>query len=136
MKTNMTTEISLGIESVNPVTLSADWSRVARLLLLASLASIGSIGNVFMISAVMIEDFLRKRGNSIYSALLSILPFSQFHSSLCYRSQWDDLRILSALFYYWFFKKSKTYSFMIVNLSLYVCIFIPFLLILFPYSLF
>lgn len=61
MKTNMT-EVNLDIESVSPVTLSADWSRVARLLLLASLAAIGSIGNVFMISAVMIEDYLRKRG--------------------------------------------------------------------------
>lgn len=50
-------------ESVSPVTLSSDWSRVARLLLLASLAVIGSVGNVFMISAVMIEDHLKKRGS-------------------------------------------------------------------------
>lgn len=62
MKINMTEVNNMGIESVSPVTLSADWSRVARLLLLASLAAIGSIGNVFMISAVMIEDYLRKRG--------------------------------------------------------------------------
>lgn len=53
-------------ESVSPVTLSADWSRVARLLLLASLSTVGSIGNVFMISAVMIEDYLRKRGENQY----------------------------------------------------------------------
>lgn len=59
-------ESAIGVESVSPVTLSADWSRVARLLLLASLASIGSIGNVFMISAVMIEDYLRKKGTYIY----------------------------------------------------------------------
>lgn len=50
------------VESVSPVTLSADWSRVARLLLLASLSAVGSVGNVFMISAVMIDDYLRKRG--------------------------------------------------------------------------
>lgn len=60
------TMIDLGnasdVESVSPVTLSSDWSRVARLLLLASLAVIGSVGNVFMISAVMIEDHLKKRG--------------------------------------------------------------------------
>jgi len=49
-------------KSVSPVTLSADWSRVARLLLLASLAVIGSVGNIFMISSVMIEDHLKKRG--------------------------------------------------------------------------
>lgn len=48
--------------NISPVTLSADWSRVARLLLLASLAVIGSVGNVFMISAVMVEDHLKKRG--------------------------------------------------------------------------
>lgn len=47
---------------VSPVTLNDHWSRLARLILLAALASVGSIGNVFMISAVMIEDFLRKRG--------------------------------------------------------------------------
>lgn len=58
------THVTMGAESVSPVTLSADWSRVARLLLLASLAAVGSIGNVFMISAVMIEDYLRKRGKS------------------------------------------------------------------------
>ncbi|XP_015116055.1 melatonin receptor type 1A [Diachasma alloeum] len=49
---------------VSPVTLSADWSRVAKLLLLASLAVVGSVGNVFMISAVMVEDHLKKRGNA------------------------------------------------------------------------
>ncbi|XP_044733635.1 melatonin receptor type 1B-A-like [Chrysoperla carnea] len=50
--------------AVSPVTLSSDWSRVARLLLLATLAVIGSVGNVFMISAVMVEDHLKKRGNT------------------------------------------------------------------------
>ena len=49
--------------NISPVTLSSDWSRVARLLLFASLAVIGSIGNVFMISAVMVEDHLKKKGN-------------------------------------------------------------------------
>ena len=47
---------------VSPVTLSEEWSRVARLLLFASLAVVGSVGNVFMISAVMVEDHLKKRG--------------------------------------------------------------------------
>lgn len=47
---------------VSPVTLSSAWSRVARLLLLASLAVGGSVGNVFMISAVVVEDQLNKRG--------------------------------------------------------------------------
>ncbi|XP_029172602.1 melatonin receptor type 1B-like [Nylanderia fulva] len=49
---------------VSPVTLSSAWSRVARLLLLASLAVGGSVGNVFMISAVVVEDQLNKRGNA------------------------------------------------------------------------
>jgi len=51
-------------EQVSPVTLSDEWSRVARLLLIASLAVIGSVGNIFMISSVMIEDHLKKRGRS------------------------------------------------------------------------
>lgn len=54
---------------VSPVTLSSAWSRVARLLLLASLAVGGSVGNVFMISAVVVEDQLNKRGTP---AILSL----------------------------------------------------------------
>lgn len=49
-------------EYMSPVTLSDDWSRLARLIVLVCLSSIGSVGNVFMISAVMIDDYLRKRG--------------------------------------------------------------------------
>lgn len=49
---------------ISPVTLSSAWSRVARLLLLASMAVGGSVGNVFMISAVVVEDQLKKRGMS------------------------------------------------------------------------
>lgn len=52
-------------EGFLPVTLSADWSRVVRLLILATLAVFGSIGNVFMISSVMIEDHLKKKGKSL-----------------------------------------------------------------------
>lgn len=51
---------------ISPVTLSSAWSRVARLLLLASMAVAGSVGNVFMISAVVVEDQLKKRGMHIY----------------------------------------------------------------------
>lgn len=54
---------------VSPVTLSSAWSRVARLLLLASLAVGGSVGNVFMISAVVVEDQLNKRGTPIILSL-------------------------------------------------------------------
>lgn len=54
---------------VSPVTLSSAWSRVARLLLLASLAVGGSVGNVFMISAVVVEDQLNKRGMPIILSL-------------------------------------------------------------------
>ncbi|XP_076670191.1 adenosine receptor A1 isoform X2 [Andrena cerasifolii] len=49
---------------ISPVTLSSAWSRVARLLLLASMAVGGSVGNIFMISAVVVEDQLKKRGNA------------------------------------------------------------------------
>lgn len=49
-------------DAVSPVTLSMEWSRVARLLIMIGLSVIGSIGNVYMISSVMIEDHLNKRG--------------------------------------------------------------------------
>lgn len=63
---NMTSDGDLDI---SPVTLSSAWSRVARLLLLASLAVGGSVGNVFMISAVVVEDQLNKRGTPIILSL-------------------------------------------------------------------
>ncbi|XP_058066391.1 melatonin receptor type 1B-A-like [Anopheles bellator] len=53
-----------GTGDVSPVTLSTEWPRLARLLLLACLSVVGSIGNVFMISSVMIEDHLKKAGNA------------------------------------------------------------------------
>lgn len=69
-------------DSISPVTLSSDWSRVARLLLLAGLSAVGSVGNVFMISAVMIEDYLRRRGNK---CVLDITIFRfQFPLSFLY----------------------------------------------------
>lgn len=49
-------------DAVSPVTLSMEWSRVARLLIMIGLSVVGSIGNVYMISSVMIEDHLNKRG--------------------------------------------------------------------------
>lgn len=47
---------------VSPVTLSSEWSRLARLILLSILSVIGSVGNVFMISSPMIVDPLKKAG--------------------------------------------------------------------------
>ncbi|GAB0090237.1 G protein-coupled receptor, rhodopsin-like [Sergentomyia squamirostris] len=49
---------------ISPVTLSPEWSRVARLLLLSCLSVVGSVGNVFLISSIMIEDHLKKAGNT------------------------------------------------------------------------
>ncbi|KAL7307266.1 hypothetical protein TKK_0000463 [Trichogramma kaykai] len=60
---NVDEDVTAGL-NISPVTLSSDWSRVVRLLILLSLAVIGSVGNVFMISAVMVEDHLKKRGNA------------------------------------------------------------------------
>lgn len=62
--TILTEYTSIMTTPVSPVTLQqvSDWSRVARLLLVVGLAVIGSVGNVYMISAIMIEDHLKKRG--------------------------------------------------------------------------
>lgn len=49
-------------DDVRPVTLSSQWSRMARLLFISGLSVVGSIGNVFMVSSVMIEDHLKKAG--------------------------------------------------------------------------
>ncbi|KAL1456696.1 hypothetical protein WDU94_001404 [Cyamophila willieti] len=52
------------IESVDPSTLPYDWNRVARLLITTGLSVLGSVGNGYMVSSVMIEDHLRRRGNT------------------------------------------------------------------------
>ncbi|KAK2578781.1 hypothetical protein KPH14_008885 [Odynerus spinipes] len=72
-KTDVTMNVDL---DVSPVTLSSAWSRVARLLLLASLAVGGSVGNVFMISAVVVEDQLKKRVPPDGTCLFHCIAFS------------------------------------------------------------
>lgn len=60
---NVTQALTIS-DDVSPVTLNDHWSRLARLILLASMSTVGCVGNVFMMSAVMIEDYLRKRGKN------------------------------------------------------------------------
>lgn len=50
-------------ENVSPVTISPEWSRVGRLLMMSGLSLLGGIGNVYMISAVIVEEHLSRRGN-------------------------------------------------------------------------
>lgn len=65
--------------STHPVTLSTEWSRLARLIFLTLLSVIGSVGNIFMISAVMVEDHLKKAGNtlSFFIIFLSFLVINR-----------------------------------------------------------
>lgn len=55
-------------ESVSPVTLSTEWSRLARLIFLTIMSVIGSVGSIFMISSIMIEDQLKKAGKDEFVA--------------------------------------------------------------------
>lgn len=57
-----TSSISTTAENVSLVTISSDLSRVGRLLMMSGLSVLGSIGNVYMISAVIVEEHLSKRG--------------------------------------------------------------------------
>lgn len=79
-------------DDVRPVTLSSQWSRMARLLLISSLSVVGSIGNVFMVSSVMIEDHLKKAGNFptyTYTFRTNI----RFHSEIAlYFTIWHAMR--------------------------------------------
>lgn len=70
--TALTTKAPARFDDVRPVTLSSEWSRMARLLLISALSVVGSIGNVFMVSSVMIEDHLKKAGNFNMIAQLQI----------------------------------------------------------------
>ena len=40
------------------------WNRVVKLLVLSAVATVASVANIFVISAVLMEDHLKKRGNS------------------------------------------------------------------------
>lgn len=75
------------IKDFSPVTLSTEWSSMARLLVLACLSVIGSIGNVFMISSVMIEDHLKKAGELIHLMMMMMM----------------HLQLLSSIFFQFFF---------------------------------
>ncbi|XP_054277057.1 alpha-1A adrenergic receptor-like [Macrosteles quadrilineatus] len=55
---------SVPMGDISPVTLGPEGSKVARLLLVVGLATVGSVGNVYMISAVIVEDHLKKTGNT------------------------------------------------------------------------
>lgn len=55
--------LSLNNSEYSPVTLSPQWSRLSRLLILSALCILGSVGNIFMISSVVIEDYLKRPGN-------------------------------------------------------------------------
>lgn len=68
------------IKDFSPVTLSTEWSSMARLLVLAALSVIGSIGNVFMISSVMIEDHLKKAGKFTFFLKFCFDLILFFHS--------------------------------------------------------
>jgi hypothetical protein len=60
---NTTSEILVTTgENVSPVTISPEWSRVGRLLMMSGLSVLGSVGNVYMISAVIVEEHLSRRG--------------------------------------------------------------------------
>ncbi|CAH0389940.1 unnamed protein product [Bemisia tabaci] len=65
----MTLSPMLDAGGISPVQLAYDWSRVWRLLIMLALCVIGSIGNVYMISSVMIEDHLKKKGAAGYHPL-------------------------------------------------------------------
>lgn len=73
------------IKDFSPVTLSTEWSSMARLLVLACLAVVGSIGNVFMISSVMIEDHLKKAGE--------------------YPTDWSTIILLRSFFFFLHFQR-------------------------------
>lgn len=49
-------------ETVSPVILSSETSRLVRIIFLTIFSVIGSVGNIFMISSVMVEDHLKKAG--------------------------------------------------------------------------
>lgn len=79
LRMDETGDIMDGDLGVSPVTLSPAWSRVARLLLLASLAVGGSVGNVFMISAIVVEDQLKKRGKYIFFLIIRLFILDLYH---------------------------------------------------------
>jgi hypothetical protein len=91
-------------ESVSPVTLSTEWSRLTRLIFLTILSVIGSIGNIFMISSVMVEDHLKKAGKEKFVFLLFLLFFQNY--SLAFLR--PSFLLLTFYFFSYKFQKSST----------------------------
>lgn len=58
-----------------PVTLNSSWSRLSRLLILSCLSVIGSVGNVFMISSLLIEEYLKRAGEFVLLVFLEWVFF-------------------------------------------------------------
>ncbi len=48
-------------------------NRVLKLVLLSIIATIASVGNIFVISAVLMEDHLKKRGTVVFKSYIIIL---------------------------------------------------------------
>jgi Na+/melibiose symporter-like transporter len=91
-------------DSVSPVTLSTEWSRLTRLIFLTILSVIGSIGNIFMISSVMVEDHLKKAGKEKFFSSFS--SFLQKFSLAFFRRSFILLLTFYLLFSYKFQKSS------------------------------
>lgn len=108
-------------EEVSPVTLSNEWSRMARLILLSCLSVVGSVGNVFMISSVMIEDQLKKAGNAfvVNVALADLLVTSILIPASIIVILANDKETYNVCKFQWFL---AAYAFLVTVLSLVVSI--------------
>ena len=52
------------------------WNRVVKLLVLSAVSSIASVANIFVISAVLMEDHLKKRGQNTLLVVTKHEPFA------------------------------------------------------------
>ena len=47
-----------------------DWGRVFRLVVISGVATLASMGNIFTISAIIVDDLLRKKGEGFTRSFL------------------------------------------------------------------
>lgn len=62
-------------------------NRVVKLLVLSAVASVASVGNIFVISAVLMEEHLKKRGTSNKAARIGHAAGVALCARVCVRHQ-------------------------------------------------
>ncbi|XP_050360812.1 melatonin receptor type 1B-B-like [Nymphalis io] len=103
------------LRTYSPVTLSQEWPKISRFLIMLFCACIGSIVNGFFLAAFFIESALQRAGNIFLSCvgladIMMTAGVTAVSAVVILSGQWDTLEICKALY---FLGLSSTYCYCI-----------------------